>query len=48
MPHPAPVPPMGQHFLQADFDESEFSPEVQVILQALKKYSMILADNGSE
>ena len=41
-------PPMGQHFrLQADFDISSFSPEVQVILQALKKYGMILADNGS-
>ncbi len=39
---------MGQHFrLQADFDISSFSPEVQVILQALKKYGMILADNGS-
>ncbi len=41
-------PPMGQRFrLRADFDISGFSPEVQVILQALKKYGMILADNGS-
>ncbi len=41
-------PPMGQRFrLRADFDESGFSPEVQVILRALKKYGMILADNGS-
>lgn len=41
-------PPMGQRFrLRADFDESGFSPEVQVILRALKKYGMFLADNGS-
>jgi len=41
-------PPMGQRFrLKADFDVSGFSREVQVILQALKKYGMILADNGA-
>ena len=41
-------PPMGQRFrLRAGFDVSGFSPEVQVILQALKKYGMILADNGA-
>ena len=41
-------PPMGQRFrLRADFDISGFSPEVQIILQALKRYGMILADNGS-
>ncbi len=41
-------PPMGQRFrLKADFDISGFSSEVQVILQGLKKYGMILADNGS-
>jgi hypothetical protein len=40
-------PPMGQRFrLRADFDISGFSPEVQVILRALKIYGMILADNG--
>jgi hypothetical protein len=39
---------MGQRFrLRADFDISGFSDEVQVILQALKIYGMILADNGS-
>ncbi len=44
----AQYPPMGQRFrLRADFDVSGFSPDVQVILQALKKYGMILADNGS-
>jgi len=41
-------PPMGQRFrLKADFDISGFSPNVQVILRALKKYGMMLADNGS-
>lgn len=44
----AQYPPMGQRFrLRADFDLSGFSPETQVILRALKKYGMILADNGS-
>jgi hypothetical protein len=39
---------MGQRFrLKADFNTSGFSTEVRVILQALKKYGMILADNGS-
>lgn len=43
----AQYPPMGQRFrLKADFDISGFSPEVQVILRALKKYGMMLADNG--
>jgi len=41
-------PPMGQRFrLRANFDLSGFSPQVKVILQALKTYGMILADNGS-
>jgi len=41
-------PPMGQRFrLRSDFDESAFSPAVQIILRALKTYGMILADNGS-
>ena len=41
-------PPMGQRFrLKASFDISGFSTETQVILQALKTYGMILADNGS-
>jgi hypothetical protein len=40
-------PPMGQRFrLKANFDISGFSPEVKVILTALKRYGMILADNG--
>ena len=41
-------PPMGQRFrLKAGFDISGFSPEVQVILRALKAHGVILADNGS-
>lgn len=42
------LPPMGQRFrLRKDYDISGFPPEVQVILRALKKYGLILADNGS-
>jgi hypothetical protein len=41
-------PPMGIRVrLKADFDISGFSPTNQVILRALKKYGMILADNGA-
>jgi uncharacterized protein (TIGR03437 family) len=41
-------PPMGQRFrLKASVSIAGFSPTVQVILTALKKYGMILADNGS-
>ena len=44
----AQYPPMGQRFrLKAGFDISGFSTEVQVILQALKTYGMMLADNGA-
>jgi len=44
----AQYPPMGARFrLKASFDISGFSPENQVILRALKKYGMLLADNGS-
>lgn len=42
------LPPMGQRFrLKADFDVSGFEPEVQVILVAMQRYGLILADNGS-
>jgi hypothetical protein len=42
------LPPMGMRVrLKASFDISGFSPAMQVILRALKKYGMILADNGS-
>jgi len=41
-------PPMGMRVrLKAGFDISAFSPHVQVILKALKKYGMFVADNGS-
>ncbi len=42
------VPPMGARFrLKADYDISGFPREMQVILQAMKTYGMMLADNGS-
>jgi len=41
-------PPMGQRFrLKASFNMSTYSAQAQVILKALQKYGMILADNGS-
>ncbi len=43
------APPMGQRFrLKASFDISTFSPQVQVILTAFKRYGIIVADNGSD
>jgi hypothetical protein len=43
------LPPMGMRVrLKADYDTSGFGPEAKVILDALKKYGMILADNGSD
>ena len=42
------LPPMGQRFrLRASFDTSGFSAQAKVILEALKQYGMLLADNGS-
>ena len=42
------LPPMGERLrLKASFDISTFSPANQVILQALKTYGAIVADNGS-
>jgi len=41
-------PPMGARFrLRSDFDISTFSPVNQIILRAMKKYGIMLADNGS-
>jgi len=41
-------PPMGMKVrLKAGFNISGFTPAMQVILRAMKKYGMILADNGS-
>lgn len=40
--------PMGSRWrLKASFDISHFSPKAQVVLAALQKYGMILADIGS-
>lgn len=44
----ADYPPMGQRFrLRADYDLTPFDPTVQVILRAMQRYGIILADNGS-
>ncbi len=41
-------PPMGARFrLRTNFDISGYSPTNQIILKALKKYGMMIADNGS-
>jgi hypothetical protein len=38
---------MGERLrLRADFDIRKFSPSVQAILKGLKKYGMLVADNG--
>lgn len=43
------VPPMGARFrLKANYDISGFDPKMQVILQAMKTYGIIVADNGSD
>jgi hypothetical protein len=42
------LPPMGLRVrLKASVDISSFGPHAQVVLTALKRYGMILADNGS-
>jgi len=42
------LPPMGLRVrLKASFDIDGFPPQARVILVALKRYGMILADNGS-
>lgn len=47
--HDANKPPMGLRLrLKADHDISSFDPPVQVILIAMKKYGIILADTGSD
>ena len=44
----AQYPPMGARFrLKSSFDISQFSATNQIILTALQRYGMILADNGS-
>ncbi|MFN8414624.1 MAG: hypothetical protein U0Z26_19760 [Anaerolineales bacterium] len=42
------IPPMGARFrLKADYDISDFPPEMQIILQAMKTYGIVIADTGS-
>jgi hypothetical protein len=42
------LPPMGLRVrLKASFDTSAFPPQAKIVLDALKRYGMILADNGS-
>jgi hypothetical protein len=42
------LPPMGLRVrLKASFDTSGFPPQARVVLEALKRYGMMLADNGS-
>jgi hypothetical protein len=43
----ASLPPMGTRLrLRADFDVSPLPEEAQVVARALKRYGMIVADNG--
>lgn len=43
------LPRMGERFrLRKDFDISGFSPAAETILRGLKKYGMLVADNGIE
>jgi hypothetical protein len=42
------LPPMGLRLrLRSDFDTSTFPPQARVVLEALKRYGMMVADNGS-
>jgi hypothetical protein len=42
------LPPMGMRVrLRASYDIGGFSPNVQVILRAMRKYGLFVADNGS-
>ena len=42
------LPPMGLRVrLKASFDTHGFSPQARAVLETLKRYGMILADNGA-
>lgn len=42
------LPPMGARFrLKASYNISRLRPDTQIVLRALKKHGLILADNGS-
>jgi len=48
-PNAPQIPPMGARFrLKASFNISSYSSQIQVVLQAMKTYGIILADNGSD
>ncbi|WP_332665731.1 hypothetical protein, partial [Aeromicrobium sp.] len=41
-------PPMGARFrLRAGYDASHLGPRARVVVRAMKKYGLVLADNGS-
>ena len=43
------LPAMGQRLrLKRSFETGRFGPQAQVVLRALKRYGMIVADNGSD
>src|SRR5262249_54481575 len=43
------LPRMGERLrLRKDFDESGFPPHARAILRGLKKYGMLVADNGAD
>jgi hypothetical protein len=43
------LPPMGLRLrLRASFDVSGFPPQARIVLRALKRYGMLVADNGSD
>lgn len=43
------APPMGLRLrLHASFDVTAFSPPIQVVLKAMKKYGLFVADSGSD
>lgn len=43
------LPRMGERLrLRADFETRGFSPEARTVLEALKRYGMMVADNGIE
>lgn len=43
------LPPMGLRLrLRADFDISGYPRQARIVLKALKRYGMLLADNGSD
>jgi len=43
------LPPMGQRFrLKSSFDLTAYPPDLRVLLVAMQRYGLILADNGSD